>query len=382
MRRPPWLDGDAHFLVALALLVALGLIFLSSASAPLAFERFHNRSYYVIHQVLSGVLPGIVAFLVCARLRRALLPRMAIALYAASIVLLALVFIPGLGVTYGRTRNWLAFGPLTFQPAEIAKLGLILALAAWATVRRPSWFHVRSWSFGLLPFLAVLGVIAGMVALQPDVGTMAIIVAIGVAVAFAAGIPWLHLGALVVAGAALLSGLIAAAPYRLARLTVFLHPEFDPKGIGYQVNQALLAVGSGGFFGVGLGHSRQKFSFLPEVISDSIFAIIAEEIGFVFALAFLALIAYVIWRVLRSALHATDAFDRLVLIGIAAWWGTQSFVNIGAMVGLLPVTGLPLPFVSYGGTAMVVAFAAAGIVANISQAHDQSGCSAPSRVRR
>jgi cell division protein FtsW len=245
MRLSRWLGGDTHFLVAFALLVALGLVFLSSASAPLAYERFHNRSYYLVHQILSGVLPGLIVFLVCARLRRAVLPRLAVPLYVASAVLLALVFIPGLGVAYGRTKNWLALGPLTFQPAEVAKLGLILALAAWATVRRPTWFHVRSWSFGLAPFLLVLGIIIGLIALQPDVGTMVIVVAIGVAIAFAAGIPWAQLGTLVIAGAAFLASLIAVAPYRLARLTVFIHPEYDPQGIGYQVNQALLAVGSG-----------------------------------------------------------------------------------------------------------------------------------------
>jgi len=368
MRLPRSLaNTDTAFLVALALLVALGLIFLSSASAPLAFERFHSRSYYLRHQVFSGVLPGIVAFLVCARVRPRILQRFAIPLLGVSCFLLVLVLIPGLGVAYGRTRNWLALGPLAFQPVEIAKLGLILSLAVWASVQRPAWFHIRSWSFGLAPFLVVLGVVVGLIALQPDVGSMAIVVAIAIAIAFAAGTPWLHLAALVATGAVLLGSLIAAAPYRLARLTAFLHPELDPKGISYQVNQALLAVGSGGIFGEGLGHSRQKFSFLPEVISDSIFAIIAEELGFVFSLALLALIAYVIWRVLRNAMDATDEFDRLVLVGIAAWWGAQSTVNIGAMVGMLPLTGLPLPFVSYGGTSMVVALAAAGIVVNLSR---------------
>jgi cell division protein FtsW len=368
MRIPRFfLGSDTRFLVSLGLLVALGLIFLSSASAPLAYERFHNRSYYLWHQILSGVLPGIIAFWIAARIRRAILQRIAVPLLLASFVLLILVLIPGLSVTYGRTRSWLGIGPLTFQPAEIAKLGLILSLAAWATIRRPPWFHVRSWSFGLAPFLAVLGIVVGLIALQPDVGTMVIIAAIGVTMAFAAGVPWAQLAAVVVAGGVALGGLIAAAPYRIARLTVFLHPELDPQGIGYQVNQALLAVGSGGWFGQGLGRSRQKFAFLPEVISDSIFAIIAEEIGFVFAVCFIALIAYVIWRVIRNAFDATDAFDRLALIGIAAWWGSQSLVNIGAMVGLLPITGLPLPFVSFGGTAMVVSLAAAGIVLNLSR---------------
>lgn len=362
-----FLHTDTRFLVSLGLLIALGLIFLSSASAPLAYERFHNRSYYLWHQVIAGVVPGVIAFWVAARLRRPVLQRFAIPLFLVSLLLLILVLIPGFAVTYGRTRSWLGVGPLTFQPAEIAKLGLILALAAWVTIRRPPWFHIRSWSFGLAPFLAVLGTIVGLIALQPDVGTMVIIAAIGIVMAFAAGIPWVQLAAVVIAGGAALGGLIAAAPYRIARLTVFLHPTLDPQGIGYQVNQALLAVGSGGWFGQGLGRSRQKFAFLPEVISDSIFAIIAEEIGFVFAVFFIGLIAYVTWRVIRNAFDATDAFDRLVLIGIAAWWGSQSLVNIGAMVGLLPITGLPLPFVSYGGTAMVVSLAAAGIVVNLSR---------------
>lgn len=362
-----FLNTDTRFLVSLGLLVALGLIFLSSASAPLAYERFHNRSYYLWHQVLSGVIPGIIAFWFTARLRRTVLARAAIPAFLVSLVLLILLLIPGLAVTYGRTRSWLGLGPLTFQPAEIAKLGLILALAAWVTIRRPSWLHIRSWSFGLAPFLAVLGTVVGLIALQPDVGTMVIIAAIGIVMAFAAGTPLTQLVAVVIAGGAALGGLIAAAPYRIARLTVFLHPTLDPQGIGYQVNQALLAVGSGGWFGQGLGRSRQKFAFLPEVISDSIFAIIAEEIGFVFAVFFIGLIAYVTWRVIRDAFDATDAFDRLVLIGIAAWWGSQSLVNIGAMVGLLPITGLPLPFVSYGGTAMVVSLAAAGIVVNLSR---------------
>lgn len=368
MRAPRFLHGtDTSFLLALALLLALGLLFLSSASAPLAYERFHNRSYYLWHQVLAGVVPGIIAFGITARLRRTALLRGAIPMFLTSLVLLVLLLIPGLAVTYGRTRSWLGIGPLTFQPAEITKLGLILAFAAWATVRRPPWFHIRSWSFGFAPFLAVFGTVVGLIALQPDVGTMVIVAAIGIVMAFAAGTPWSQLAAIVIAGGAALGGLIAAAPYRIARLTVFLHPELDPQGIGYQVNQALLAVGSGGWLGQGLGRSRQKFAFLPEVISDSIFAIIAEEIGFLFSIAFIGLIAYVTWRVIRNAFDSTDAFDRLVLIGIAAWWGSQSIVNIGAMVGLLPITGLPLPFVSYGGTAMVVSLAAAGIVLNCSR---------------
>lgn len=359
-------------MIALGVLVVLGLLFLSSASAPLAYERFGNRSTYVLHQLTSGILPGIAAFFCMRKVRTSFLQRAAIPLLVGSVALLVLIFVPGLGEAHQRTRSWLSLGPLTFQPAEIAKLGLILALAAWATVRRPEWFVLTSWWRGLVPFLLVFGTVAGLVAVQPDVGTMSILTAIAIGMAIASGLRWMHLGALVVGVVGVIGALIAAAPYRLARLTVFLHPELDPRGIGYQVNQALLGIGSGGVFGVGLGHSRQKFSFLPEVISDSIFAIIAEEIGFLGSLAFIAVLVWVIALVLRRAMTATDAFERLVLVGIAAWWGSQSIVNIGAIIGLLPLTGLPLPFVSYGGTSMVVALAAAGIVAQV-YARDRAG---------
>ncbi|MDO8425160.1 MAG: putative peptidoglycan glycosyltransferase FtsW [bacterium] len=360
-------ETDTRFFAAVALLVALGLIFLSSVSAPLAYERYGSRSYYLVHQLWSGVLPGAVLLVLAARLRRPVLERCGLWALAGSVVLLIAVLIPGLGVTRGGAQSWLDIGFVTFQPAELAKVGLILALASWATVRRPLWFHPKAWARGFLPFLGVLGGVLGIIGLQPDLGTMLIIAAIGVAMAFVGGMQLRHLGLLALGGIAALTALIAAAPYRVARLTAFLHPELDPQGIGYQVNQALLAVGSGGWFGVGLGHSRQKFAFLPEVISDSIFAIVAEEIGFIFSLAFLALIAYVIARVLRNAMDATDEFDRLVLVGIAAWWGVQSVVNIGAMVGMLPLTGLPLPFVSSGGTALAVSLGAAGIVLNLSR---------------
>lgn len=358
---------DRRLLVAFGLLVAVGLILLSSASAPLAFERFHDRGYFVRHQVLAGLLPGCLLAFLATRLRWSVLERVAAPVYILGVLLLGLVFLPGIGVTHGRTLSWLRLGPVTFQPAEIMKVGLILALAAWMTARRPAWVNLRSWSRGLLPFLVVLGIPAFLIVRQPDAGTLVVVVAIAGTMFFAAGAPWSHIVALVTAGAAALGGLIAAAPYRLARLSVLLHPELDPQGIGYQVNQALLAVGSGGLFGVGLGHSRQKFSFLPEVIADSIFAIVAEELGFVFTVAVLALLVGVCGWLLANARAANDAFARLVLVGIAAWWGIQSLVNVGAMVGLVPLAGLPLPFVSYGGTALAMELAAAGVALHLSR---------------
>lgn len=206
-----------------------------------------------------------------------------------------------------------------------------------------------------------------LIFLQPDVGTMTIIVMIAMMIYFVAGASIKHLFAMGAAGIAGLAVLIKIAPYRAARFTVFLHPEIDPQGIGYHINQALLAIGSGGVFGLGFGHSRQKHLYLPEVIGDSIFAIIAEELGFIIVVIVLLLFLALIYRGYQIARNSHDVFGKLVVAGIISWIGFQSFVNISAMVGLLPITGLPLPFVSYGSSSLIVLFAAMGIVINISR---------------
>jgi len=208
---------------------------------------------------------------------------------------------------------------------------------------------------------------AVLLALQPDLGSLVILAASFVIMVYSAGVPFAYLLATMIGGGGLLYAFAKTASYRVARLTVFLHPELDPQGIGYQINQAFLAIGSGGLWGLGLGHSQQKYSYLPQVMNDSIYPIIAEELGFFFAAGLVVLVAAIFFRGLKIAREARDPFGRLVTIGVISWLAMQSFLNIGAMIGLVPLTGVPLPLISYGGTAMVMNLCAVGVVLSISR---------------
>jgi len=253
----------------------------------------------------------------------------------------------------------------SLQPAEIVKLTFLFYLAAW--LERRGSVGLRDTQAGLIPFVSVLGAIILLIALQPDVGTMAIIVAIAMVVYFVAGAPILHIAGLIVAGSGLLGLLVVLAPYRAARFTTFLYPELDPQGVGYHINQALLAIGSGGIFGLGYGASRQKFEYLPEVSGDSIFAVTAEEMGLIFCLLLVFLFLLFFRRAIKVALAAPDVFGKLVAVGIASWLTIQAFVNIGSMVSIMPMTGVTLPFISYGGTSLAISLAAVGVLLNISR---------------
>lgn len=355
---------DMVFLGLVLGLTAFGLVALASASGPIAYERFRDSFYFLKHQLLFGVVPGLIAMVVMMRIPYRIWKKAAIPLLLISIGLLILVFIPGIRAEFGTARSWVQFGPISFQPSEIVKLTFLFYLAAWLEARGER--GVRDFSTGLVPFLVVLGVITGLLILEPDTGSTAIIVIEALAVYFVAGSAVIHLAMIGGAGLALLALLIKISPYRAARLMTFLHPELDPQGIGYHVNQALLAVGSGGFWGLGLGHSRQKFQYLPEVQGDSIFAIIAEEMGFLIAAGVIVAFLVLLWRGLRIASQAPDYFGKFVAVGVMAWIVFQAFVNIGAMLGILPLTGVPLPFISYGGTALVMTLAACGVLLNIS----------------
>ncbi len=287
-----------------------------------------------------------------------------------SLGLLLLVFIPGLGASYGKAKSWINVGGFSLQPAEVVKLTWLIYLAAWFEKRKE---RVTSLANGLIPFMIYLGLIGTLIILQPDIGTLSIILLMSVVLFYIAGARIKHL---LIIGLAMVIGLgilIRIVPYRLARLTTFINPEIDPQGIGYHINQALLAVGSGGWFGLGLGHSKQKFQYLPEVVGDSIFAVMAEELGFVIILALMVVFLVMFIRMLKIAGRAPDFFGYLVAVGVGVWIVGQFFVNIGAIVGLLPLTGLPLPLISYGGTALMATMAAMGIVVNISKYTSQGG---------
>lgn len=355
---------DYVFLFLLGAVVVLGLVMLTSATGPVAYQKFKDSYWYVRHQALYGLLPGTVLFFIMAKIDYRLWRSLALPLLGVSILLLLLVFVPGLGAEWGTSKSWIAIGGYSMQPAELVKLTFLLYLAAWLEGRGEH--GVADVSTGLVPFLSALGIIAFLIMMQPDLGSLLVIASIAFIVYFLAGAPWLHIIGLALAGLGALSLLIKAAPYRAARFMTFLHPEFDPQGVGYHINQAFLAIGSGGFFGLGLGHSRQKYLYLPEVAGDSIFAVMAEELGFVVVLAVLALLVAFMWRGLRIARYAPDAYGRFVATGIVGWVFVQTVFNIGSMVGLLPLTGLPLPFMSYGGTALMTLLAAMGLMTNIS----------------
>ena len=356
---------DYIFLTTLALFVVFGLIMLTSASGPLAYQKFSDSYWYIKHQLLFGLVPGGILFFLFAKIDYRHWRRVAPFLLPLSVLLLVSVFVPGVRASWGSSRSWVKLGPFSLQPIECVKLFLLIYFAYWFERRTAK--DLQSIERGLLPFLVVFGVCAALIMAQPDLGGLVILTVIAFSMYFMAGAPLKYFGGLALLGMAGAGWLIKSAPYRLARLSTFMHPELDPKGVGYQINQAFLAIGSGGFFGLGLGRSRQKFLYLPEVAGDSIFAIMAEELGFFVMIGFLALLVFFIYRLTIIAKNAPDAFGRYITIGIAAWIFFQALCNIGSMVGVLPLTGLPLPFVSYGGTSLTVLLAAMGIVTNISR---------------
>jgi len=355
---------DYTLLIIVGVIVVYGLVMLSSASSVISFEKFGDSNYFLKHQLLYGIGVGVIAFLITSKLDYHIWQRLAFPLLAVNVLLLLAVFIPGLGYQYGGASRWIQLGPTLLQPTEILKLTFILYLS---TLFSKNIAGIKDVAYGLIPFLVILGVIIFLIMIQPDMGTMTIIALTGLIIFFVAGAPLKHLAWLILGATGLFLLLVKIAPYRAARLTVFLNPALDPQGIGYHINQALLAIGSGGIFGLGLGHSRQKYLYLPEVTGDSIFAIIAEELGLIFSMALVLLFLTLMYRGYKISKTTPDLFGKLVATGITSWLVCQAFINIAAMVTLIPLTGIPLPFVSYGSSALVASLAAVGILINISK---------------
>ncbi|MFA5134711.1 MAG: putative lipid II flippase FtsW [Patescibacteria group bacterium] len=355
---------DYAILIIIGIIVVYGLIMLSSASSVLAFDKYGDSNYFLKHQLLFGVLLGIIGFLIASKIDYHLWSKLALPILVINILLLLAVFIPGIGFEYGGARRWINLGFTLLQPTEVLKLTFILYLSVLFAKNKEG---IKEAAYGLVPFLIILGSIIFLIMLQPDMGTMTVIAITGVAIFFIAGAPIKHLAWIMLGATGLFLVLIKIAPYRAARLTVFLNPALDPQGVGYHINQALLAIGSGGLFGLGLGHSRQKYLYLPEVTGDSIFAVIAEELGLFFSIALIILFISFLYRGLQIAKKAPDTFGKLVSVGIVSWIVLQAFINIAAMVTLLPLTGIPLPFISYGSSALATSLIAIGILINISK---------------
>lgn len=358
-------NKNVKYLVVVTIaLVIIGLVMLSSASVVSSFENKGNNYYYFVHQILAGAIPGLIALFVTSVIDYRKWKRFAPFLLVITLVLLVAVFIPGINIEYGGAKRWINLGFASIQPTEIIKLTFLLYLTTWLEKREKG---IKETQTSFFPFLTIIGVIGFLIMLQPDLGTMTVIMFSAIVVYFVAGARLTHLATIGIAGTALILFLIKTAPYRMARFTVFLNPELDPQGIGYQINQALLAIGSGGLFGRGLGRSIQKHNYLPEPTGDSIFAIMGEELGFVRVLVVIGLfISFAIFGFLVSK-KAPDFYGRILASGITAWLSFQAFINIAAMLSLLPLTGIPLPFISYGGTALLFSLAAVGILINIAK---------------
>ena len=362
-------------------LIILGILILSSTSFTVSQEKFGNTFYYLTHQLIFGFVPGIILAFIFFKIPIIRLKKTSFILLIFNLFLMGLVFAPKIGVTIRGASRWISLGPFVFQPSELLKVTFILYLADWLSNRSSSlkgnFFAKKRTALmpqsnhrankTLIAFLMIIGLVALFLVLQPDVSTLGIIAMISLILYFLAGAPFWHVILMTLMGISALFALIKIAPYRMARFLVFLQPEISPLGMGYHLQQALIAIGSGGLTGVGLGLSRQRFGFLPSVMSDSVFAVFAEETGFIGALILIVLFLLFFIRGFRISKNATDPFLQLAGFGITSWITIQAFINIGAMTRILPLTGIPLPFISYGGSAIVVELIGVGILLNISK---------------
>jgi len=357
-------SADKLLLYTTLLLLALGFLVLTSASLVISYKNFGSPFYYTLRQLLQGGIGGGAVLLLTQWIPYRWWKTLAVPLVILSFLLLALVFVPEVSYGAGGARRWLKIGTVSFQPSELLKLSFIMYLAGWLDARRR---EIASFSYGMIPFALMLAIIGIFLVMQPDIGTLGVIVASAAVLYFLGGGTKFQIAALGAFGASMFYLLVQLAPYRLHRILVFLNPRLDPQGIGYQANQAAIAIGSGGFWGQGFGRSLQKYSYLPEPLGDSIFAIFAEEVGFLGVAALIALFLFFFSRGISIAQSAPDTFGKLLAAGISISILLQAFINMAAISGLLPLTGIALPFVSYGSTSLIMTLAGVGILLNISK---------------
>jgi len=355
--------GDKSLLIAVGIIVVFGLVMLASASSVVGYTKFGNSYHYFTHQ-LQGLFLGLVGGYFASRIDYHLWRKYALICLIFSILILLTVFIPGVAAEHGTARSWINVFGFSLQPSELVKIFFLLYLAAWLEAREK---RIGDFYEGTGPFVVVLGIIALLMILQPDLGTLSIITLVSLIVYFVGGGPFKHIAVMGALGIAALVLLVSFKPYQMDRFRCLQDPSFSPNDICYQINQSLIAIGSGGWFGRGLGESRQKFMYLPEVSGDSIFPIIAEEVGLVFSALLVLGYLFIFYRGYKIAKNAPDAFGRILSLGIVSWITLQAILNIGGMANILPMTGVPLPFISYGGTAIMSVLIATGILINISK---------------
>jgi cell division protein FtsW len=364
-----WLFG-----VTLALCL-LGAVMIFSASAVTAQQQYGHSYYFVLRQAV-WLLAGMAGMFLLMKLDYHKLREPAVVYTVICAVLVMLVLALLMSKSHA-THRWIRFGPVGIQPSELAKLGAILYLAWFLDLRRRSAtkldFRKDDLIQTILPAVAPVLVCVGLIVMQPDLGTSVDIVLIMAAILFVAGLSWKWLGVGMAVAAPVLFVLIMSVSYRLARVMSFLHPETDPQGAGFQLMQSLIAVGSGGFTGVGLMESKQKLFYLPEAHTDFIYAVICEELGFLGAVVVISLFAVYGYRGMRAAFNAPDGFGRMLALGVTAMVIFQSLINFAVVLGMMPTKGIPLPFVSYGGSSLLAMLLATGVLLNVAHQGSSGG---------
>jgi cell division protein FtsW len=368
-RRPP----DALLLVAAGLLTAVGIVMVFSASSAVAYTQFHDAAYYLKRELLWATF-GVLALLVGVRLDYTKLRPAAPWIFAIAVALLVAVLVPKLGLIEGGARRWLALRFFTFEPSEFAKLALIIFLAYVFSSHADG---ARSFSRGGFQALFAVGLCFVLVMREPDLGTASLYLLTTFVMLFVAGAPLVQLALGTAIAVPALVAIVYTTPYLRTRFLSFLHPERYPATTGYHILQSLYALGSGGLFGLGLGQSRQKFGYLPAQHTDFIFSIIGEELGFIGAVAVITLFVLFAYRGIRVAMRAEDRFGFYLAVGITIAIVLQALINVGVVTASWPVTGVPLPFISYGGTSLVITLFSVGLLASVSRGRRRPAAQVP-----
>jgi cell division protein FtsW len=355
---------DQYFLGIVVLITVIGLFSFVSASLGILAKsetKFYN---VLVNQIVLGLVGGFIGLWVTMQVPYIFWKKHALTIFLSTLVLTGMVFVPKIGFSHGGASRWISLGPVSFQPAEILKIGFIIYLAAWLAWTQKKKQDLK---FKIVPLFILLGIVAAVLLKQPDTKSLILITTAACGMLFVSGVAWKKIILIVTIGIVGVIGLAFIRPYVMERVKTFINPASDPRGSSYQLQQSLIAIGSGGVFGRGLGQSVQKFSYLPEPQGDSVFAVIGEEFGFFGSMILVVLYVFLAIRGYKIALQAPDPFSQYLVVGIMTLLIAQSFLNITSLVGLFPLTGVPLVFISHGGTSLFIALAAVGIILNVSR---------------
>jgi cell division protein FtsW len=356
-------EPDYVLLTVVLMLLIVGLVAVYSSSYAVGFAEHGDAGFFVRRQLMWACI-GLGALAVATVIDYRYLIWVSPLLMLIALAALVAVLVPGIGVERNGANRWLALGPVEGQPSEFAKLAVILYLSAWLAAKGDV---VKNVALGVVPFVSMVALVGSLILLEPDLGTTTVIALVTGTLFFVSGARILHLLSLVATAAAFTTLLIFVGGYGMQRILTFTSPETDPEGAGFQTLQMLVAFGSGGISGLGLGVSRQKFFYIPGSHTDGVLSIVGEELGFIGVMVVLVLFALLIWRALRIARRAPDAFGSLLATGIAAWISFQMLLNVGGVTSSVPLTGVPLPFLSYGGSALATLMAACGLLLSVSR---------------